>query len=131
MTYHPNAPTVRKVMSKRLKPQEVESLEGAMLFEPYDLDEAIVGVIDTPEGAVALYDYDALCRVFCREGEEEDFRIVQQYAQEYVDYNLVRSLPHIRPRGPRIGLWVNNEDGEEYGDDVEYIRHRGKIYVRL
>ena len=127
-SYRPNDPTIRRVVSKVLKEEEIASLDGAMIFEPNDLDAAIIAAIETPDGHVALYDYDKLWRLFYDSETEES---TPEQAQEYVDYNLVRGLPYMGRRAPLIGLWVNNEDGEEYGDDVEYIRHGGKIYVRL
>lgn len=123
-----NEEDLRKVKSPHLSVEDAERLDGAMLFDPDDLDRAILAVLDTPEGAVAFYDYDRLCALFF---DAEDPDSTRESAQEWVDYNLVRALPYIGKRAPRIGLWVNNEDGEEYGDDVEYIRHDGKIYVRL
>jgi hypothetical protein len=123
-----NATDIRELKAPRLSKQDRERLFGAAVFEPDHLDQAIVGVLETPEGFVALYDYDRLC-YYVRDGEDPDS--TPESAQEWVDFNMVRALPYIRPRAPRIGLWVNNEDGEEYGDDVEYIHHGGKIYVRL
>ena len=123
-----NDDSIRIVTGKTLTDEEKKLLDGAPVFDPEDLDAAIVGVLETPKGHVALYDYYKLCDIFY---DIDDPSSTQEYAQEYVDYNLVRGLPYMGDRAPRIGLWVNVEDDEEYGSDVEYIRHRGKIYVRL
>lgn len=119
---------LRDIQAPQLSEQDLERLQGASIFDPSELDGCIVAVLEGDGGPIALYDYDALCDVFY---DPQDPHASRESAQEWVDFNLVRALPYIAPRAPLIGLLVSREDDEEYGEDVEYIRHQDKIYVRL
>lgn len=73
-------------------------LDGATLFDPRDLDEAIVGV---HEGC-AVYDYEGIVEVYARmlgaAGEESAW----EAAVEWVDFNTLGVLPNIHDRCPII-----------------------------
>ena len=58
--------------------------EGAAILED-ELDDAIIG--STVDGRV-VYDYDLIVAIFCeRDGMTSD------EAKEYIDYNVVQTLP--------------------------------------
>jgi hypothetical protein len=76
---------------------------GATLFDPEALDVAIV---DVGRGGNAIYDYWRLVAAFAQlhdSGIEE--------AQEWVDYNTLRSLPYI-PEATRPEIRGLEEDEE-------------------
>lgn len=67
---------------------ESEGMETAVL-EPRSLDRAIVGYIDIGEGCQLVYSYHALIAAFMSANKWDYVT-----AQEWVDYNTVRSLPY-------------------------------------
>ena len=96
---------MRVIVSGNLTEEEVQALNGATVFDPDTLDEAIVGVFHGPGGVVAAYSYDLLVEHFEQEMGEES-------AMEWVDYNVVRAVPYMGERAPKIlaGLWWNEDD---------------------
>ena len=119
---------VRKVMSKTLSAESIARLNGAPVFDPEDLDDAIIDVFSSSDGDVAVYDYEKLCQHFY-DGENPD--LTWEHAMEWVDYNLVRALPYMNPRAPLIVMRVEKEDREEYGDDVMFFEIDNFVYVQL
>lgn len=129
----------RVIKSKRLTEEQIQSLEGASVFDPVDLDDAIVEVRQTKGGAIAVYDYDMLCEKYFDDTEDGTY----EHAQEYVDYNMVRALPYMSARAPIIGQVVRRIamkdygeelkalDREEYGEDAEFFVLGNAVYVRL
>ena len=62
-----------------------------------DLDEAIIGLAENGKGIIAVYDNDAILRIFMdRDG------MTGLEAQEYIDYNVTRSLPYMGDYAPVI-----------------------------
>lgn len=114
-------------------------LDGAPVFDPFDLDDAIVDVRVTDKGAIAVYDYDKLCNHFTDESGDG----TPEEAQEYVDYNIVRALPYMGDRAPIVALLVRRigngqyeekhraEDLDEHGEDAELFVMDRAVYVKL
>lgn len=133
------ADPIRTVKSKRLTSEQIAMLDGAPLFDPFDLDDAIVDVRVTDKGAVAVYDYDKLCDRFTDDSGDG----TREEAQEYVDFNIVRALPYMGDRAPIVALLVRRieagqygdeqraEDLDEYGEDAEIFIFERTVYVRL
>jgi hypothetical protein len=119
-----------------LTEQEAESLNGAVIFDPSDLDAAIIATYLSPAGAVAVYDYDLLVEInvqMMKDGEEDvgddEYELFVR-ACEDIDFNTVRSVPYSGPRGPIIVREEDNmgdEDLEEY-DFLEISGHQ-RCYV--
>lgn len=89
---------VRAIARPRLTTEDRLELEGATLFDPRELDEAIVGV----HRGCAVYDYDGIVEVYSRmlraDGEENAW----EAAVEWVDFNTLGVLPNIHDRCPVI-----------------------------
>ena len=87
------------------------------ILEPREyLDDAIVGLgsrwQDGEEFACVVYDYDydALLESFTEMFRDDNNPTPEQDAQEWVDYNTVRSLLHMGPNAPI--LMVRRPDAE-------------------
>lgn len=131
---------VRSVKSRFLNDADLENLAGAPVFDGPGFDGCIIEVRETSEGHVAVYDYDLLWQaVLASSGDESgQEQMVAEHAIEHVDFNLVRSLPYMRPRAPFIGMAFGPEEGhsaealaEEFGEEVETFVVRGVMYVRM
>lgn len=139
MRVHDVAEQIRRIRNKRLTSEQIAMLDGAAVFDPFDLDDAIVDVRQTDKGAIALYDYDKLCSHFTDESGDG----TQEEAQEYVDYNIVRALPYMGDRAPIVAMLVRRlgtgeyeekhrvDDLDEYGDDAEFFIISRAVYVKL
>jgi len=60
------------------------------------LDEAIIALADNGVGVIAVYDNNAMVKIIMKDGMDEE------EAQEYIDYNIVRSLPYMGDYKPVI-----------------------------
>jgi len=67
--------------------------EDVLLLDPIGLDKAIVGISSDDR---AVYDYDKLVEAFC-----EVDNMTEEEAVEWIDYNVLRSLPYY-PNSPVI-----------------------------
>ena len=98
---------MRVLRAPMLTSEEAELLEGATLFDPSDLDAAIVGVTRARDGHVAVYDYDRIVTVYANlfrrdnldDDDDEDFHLM---AVEWVDFNTLGVIPNIRDRRPIV-----------------------------
>jgi hypothetical protein len=95
----------RTIKQPSLGAEKLELLIGAPVFDPDDLDEAIIDVYKLPSGEhVALYDYGAIVSYFVKElggdgtGDEGEY----EQAVEWVDYNTCRTVHYMQPRAPII-----------------------------
>ena len=118
---------IRTIKNSKLTQEQIDSLDGATVFDGEGLDDCIITVRVDNDGVIAVYDYDLLCNAFMDKGSS-----FTEEAQEWVDYNLVRALPYMRPRAPWIVMETAVEDvAEEFGEDVQTMSHDGRLYVRL
>lgn len=138
MTRADESGEVRVVRSPHLNEADLENLDGAPVFDGVGLDGCIIAVTETPEGFVAVYDYDLLWAAIAASSADDagEEQMAAEEAMEYVDFNIVRAIPYMRPRAPIIGsaLGLNLDRAElleEYGDDVETFVVRGVTYVKL
>ena len=118
----------RVLRSTVLSKEEVDALEGATIFDPEDLDRAIIATMDDEDGVVAVYEYDKLCQCFYDDGDPDS---TWEGAMEWVDYNLVRALAYMKPRAPVIVMRVESPDTEEYGEDAAFYTFGDFQYVEL
>jgi hypothetical protein len=95
----------RVIKQPKLGPEKLELLNGAPVFDPSDLDEAIIEVYKLPSGEhVAVYDYGAIVSYFVKElggdgtGDEGEY----EQAVEWVDYNTCRAVSYMGARAPII-----------------------------
>lgn len=67
-----------------------------VLLDPESLDEAILGVVDDGSRPThAVYSRTALARALARDMSPED-------AEEWISYNVERSLPYMGPHAPSL-----------------------------
>lgn len=90
--------------------------------ERENLATAIIGI--TPDGRVA-YDLEKLVEAFMRTGMD------YEEAQEWVDYNVMRSLPYYGDRAPiiisDISIWSDDKSvGSPDSDDGDLWIPQGK-----
>lgn len=115
-----NPDDIRTLKAPHLPREDQAALEeGAILMDPEELDSAIVGVIRHDDGfPVAVYRYgglvDAYANLFAEEGDEA---AVQQ-AEEWVQYNTLRSLPYT-PGGPVVVTELEGEEEDEEDESAE------------
>lgn len=98
----------RIIRSHHLSKKQKRLLDGAPILDPDTLDRAIIGVVETPQGHAAVYDYEKLVeamRVGDPSSSEED-------VVEWISYNTVRALPYMGPRAP----WILEEAVDDPDD---------------
>jgi hypothetical protein len=96
-----------------------------IFFEPHDeMKKCII----TIHNDVAIYDYDKLIEYFMRDFLESASSLEEAYtnAEEWVDYNLIRSIPYLGKEAPKVVSLVDEEDlveGDVYLEfnDAKYI----------
>jgi hypothetical protein len=96
---------IRAIKQPKLGPEKLELLDGAPVFDPSDLDEAIIEVYKLPGGEhVAVYDYDAIVAHHTKElgGTPTKDDDAYEQAVEWVDYNTCRAVPYMGARAPII-----------------------------
>lgn len=92
-----------------LTKQEIDFLYGATLFDPSELDAAIVGVVNSKTGHVPVYDYDRIVSAYANmfrrdagpandDGDHDGDEDFYQQAVEWVDYNTLGVLPSLTRR---------------------------------
>jgi len=117
-------------------------LDGVPVLDPDSLDEAILGAMANDAGDLILvYGYDELVKVFAEDvlkhepegtafdptgGEHE--RTLYDDAEEWVDYNTLRSLPYMGPRAPIVIRRL--EDDPDSIDPAYLVAFKGKSWVR-
>lgn len=106
--------------------REVVNGREAIVFDRPAQDACVVGIYNTSNGAVAIYDYDLLVNLEMGGGEA-----TRQEAEEWIDYNTVRSLEYMKdPRGPIIAKQVPaGENPGIYGYGEVTIPINGDTYV--
>ena len=83
-----NKPIYLKERLSELNPE-------AKIFD--DLDGAIVGLAENGKGIIAVYDNDAILKIFMdRDG------MTDEDVQDYIDFNIIRSLPYMGEYAPVI-----------------------------
>lgn len=121
---------VLRAVRPKFSRDEVTELEGATLFDPVELDRAIVGIArDENDCAVAAYDYDLLVNEYANMAKLEgaDDEEAHQGAVEHVDFNTIGILPNIRSRRPIIV----REEGDDPDESGERYVFAGISYHRL
>ncbi len=121
--------------SSLLSPEDRASLEGALLLNPVEFDEAVFAVARGPAGGtVAVYDHDLLVEIdlallvlaWEQEGQTGD-RPEWEDASSDVDFNMVGTAQHLAGRSPLIVIATDNLDDAE---PQELIELNGKMYIR-
>lgn len=126
--YAPGLP--RSIKSSTLTQDQIDQLDGTMLFDPDDLDKSIIGVYQIPSGQhVAVYDYDAIVAYFVKELGDDGTGNEGAYEQavEWVDYNTCRAVPYMGVRSPII-VRKHFED-EEVDPDERNLELAGERWV--
>lgn len=120
--------------SSRLGPDARSSLEGALLLDPGDFDDAIFAVARTEGGTVAVYDYDLLIGInhgLLVRSWEQDGRTYErpdwEDATSDVDMNMVGGVRHLGGRAPLI---VATCDDVEDAEPEDLVKVDGTTYVR-
>lgn len=119
----------RTIKQPSLGAEKLELLNGAPVFDPSELDEAIIDVYKLPSGEhVALYDYNAIVdyytKTFSEDDEAPNDEDAHEQAVEWVDYNTVRSVPYMGARAPII--LCKPFEGE---DEIEEADPDAKVMV--
>ena len=119
---------MRLLESSAFTPEELTQLEGVPVLDPDGLDKAIIGARPNAVGDfVIVYDYEMLVDAFVDEGVTQDEEIAAyEEAEEWVQYNTLRSLPYMGPRAPVVLLRVDDPDSVDSGELVEF---KGKKWV--
>ena len=127
---------VRVIRARDLTAEEISSLDGACVFDPDSLDQAIFAVLHNEAGeAIAVYDEERLIDHFVREftSEEEDEEGgAYDMAMDHLGFNLIRSLPYMGPRAPKILTELLDEDLLDPDDEpLQVYTLAGKRWVAL
>ena len=121
---------IRLIRSETLKQDQIDQLDGTLLFDPDDLDKAIIAVYKIPIGKhVAVYDYDAIVAYFVKELGDDGTGNEGAYEQavEWVDYNTCRAVPYMGDRAPII-VRKRFED-EEVDPEERHLELAGETWV--
>lgn len=108
---------LRGSRSPHLSPEQIASLDGAVVLDPEDLDEAIIGVHEGAQGVVAVYSYERLVDITARTMTSTSYQTAEAAAMEWHDYNTLRAVPYMGERAP-----VFVTDDEETGVDPEDVQ---------
>lgn len=107
--------SIRIVKNNNLSAADIKNLEGAPLFDPDYLDEAIIKVEDNLLGShIAVYDYSKLVDLFAK-NEFHEMEDPEFVAIEWVDYNLLQMIPYMGVRQPRIEHEGFDSDRSNWG----------------
>ena len=123
---------IRPITTK-LTEAERKSLEtsDALLFDPVEYDEAIVGVFQREtKVVVAAYDYERLTEITLAlnggsMNQDEDW----DDAVQWVDYNMVRGALYAGKTGPLVICELAEETPDEIEEGVQIIELAGKKWT--
>lgn len=119
----------RKIRNDTLPADQLMLLDGAPVFDPDDLDAAIVGVHKLLNGKhVAVYCYDKIIEQYmAANGQTPDDEAAYFETQEFVDYNTVRAVAYMGDRSPIIVETLEEEEGiEDPDEDKTFLTIAGK-----
>ena len=88
------------MINKELRDYIAEEHEEAVVFNVPSYDNAIVGLSD--DGRV-IYDYELMVKEYMTEHQA-----TEEEACEYLDYNVIRTLPYIEEQVRPIILYGSN-----------------------
>jgi len=138
MSIPPNpfeAGIIRPITTK-LTEKERSALEAddALLFDPVEYDDAIVGVLERNGKHRAAYNYDRLCEItIASNGGDVKSEDSWTDAADFVSYNMVRGAMYMGDCAPIVLEELNEDTWTETGDeeDVEVLAVANKKWVAL
>jgi len=124
---------VRVIQAPSLTEEEISRLDGACLFDPAELDKAIFAILHNEAGeAIAAYEEQLLLDHFVQEMDGESEEDAYEMALDHLGFNLVRALPYMGDRAPKILTELIDEDLFEPEDEpLQIYELRGKRWVAL
>ena len=105
--------------------------DGALLFDPEEYDDAIVGVVTQGGKLVLAYEYDRLCEItIALSGSSPLTETAWFEAAEHVDFNMVRGSLYMGAEGPWVLMGVNPEAVQDTEEIEPIYTVNGKSWVR-
>ena len=126
--------SIRVVHAPRLTIEEIASLDGASVLEPEALDEAIFAVRHNANGeACAAYQSEQLIDLLIPWlGAEPDEAEAYDTAMDYLCSQVLRALPYMGPRAPKVLAELFDEDLLDPDLEPTAVHEiQGKRYVEL
>lgn len=120
----------RLIKSEILTQEQIDQLDGTILFDPDSLDRAIIAAYKLPNGEhIAVYDYDVIVDEYAKMFSDESSNEEEAHdeAIQWVDYNTCRSVPYMGARSPLI-VRKRFEDEEEDPDE-RHLELAGEKWV--
>ena len=126
--------------ASKLSEADIKSLEGALLLDPEELDDAIFAVMPGPSGEmIALYDYDDLARIDFelqtrdwKQGDRSDEPPIWEDAVANVDHNMIGAVDYfVGSRAPLIVSPVHDPIDLEEAEPGDVVELDGKSYLRI
>lgn len=83
-------------------------IDNLIIFDNHAYDRSIIGIADDR----LVYDYDKMVEEYM-----EDEGCDEADAEEWIQYNTIRSIPYIKGNKPLIITMSRDQIIESYGDD--------------